>query len=96
MPVSKVITLPPTTVIERLGLLDLRVNAFARTASITIAAADEKGEQVKGGTQIQGSLQGATFDQGMAALVDPFLESIVAYFMATGQIPKGTTIDAVK
>ena len=96
MAAKTVITLPPPPVPQRdrLALLDLRVNDFTRTASAILAAADEKGEQIKAGVQITEAFTGAEFDIG--AQGGWAIDVIAQLLIARGKLPPGTTVDVVK
>jgi hypothetical protein len=103
MAVEKVITLAvpvqPVPPAEQMGLLNLTVNGFARTASITIAQADGNGEQVTGGAQLSERVARTDKDpeaQAMLAMLPAFLEAAKALFIARGKIAQGATVTDVE
>lgn len=97
MGVPKVITLPAPVqlvpALERLGLLNLTVNPFQKTASVTLCATTAAGERVANGASFPAQVSGADYDLAVAPLVEPVLTAILALMTSRGLIAAGATID---
>lgn len=78
---------------ERLGLANLTVNPFTKSASITLVQIDDDGNQISGGATITQPVSGAAYDSSIAALETSVIDYLVTLLVSGGILAPGTTIE---
>lgn len=90
MAVTKVIQLPPQ--ISYMVTSSVQVNTFQRRLTLAFAQVDEKGEQVRGGSEVTDTLTEADFDELVALMLPTFLPAAIKKMAERGTLPTGSTI----
>src|SRR3954468_11931104 len=94
MPVTKVIQLAPK--IDLMAIASVQVSTFTQQMTITLAAVDDRGEQVRGGATVTDVLTGADFDELIALMLPAFLPVALEKLVKRGKLAAGASVADAK